>query len=84
MKGSRVVFLLLCESNFLYWHPPSKSNLSEGGLAKTWKGFIVTGPKVDKTPLKPLQSKVIGSYRLSGELIEGKQSEFSVKGKEEN
>lgn len=53
-------------------------------MAKTWKGFIVTGPKVDKTPLKPLQSKVIGSYRLSGELIEGKQSGFSVKGKEEN
>lgn len=53
-------------------------------MAKTWKGFIVTGPKVDKTPLKLLQSKVIGSSRLSGELIEGKKSGFSVKGKSEN
>lgn len=49
-----------------------------------WKVFIVAGPKVYKTPLKPLQSEVIGSNRLSGELIEGKQPGFSVKGKAEN
>lgn len=53
-------------------------------MAKTWKVFIATGPKVYKNPSKPLQPKVMGSYRLSGELIEGKQPGFAVKGKAEN
>lgn len=84
MKGLGLSSQLFpCESNFLYWHLQSKSNLSEGDLAKTWKVFIAMGPKVYKTPSKALQSKVIGSYRLTGELIEGKQPGFSVKAKAE-
>lgn len=79
MKGLGLSSQLFpCESNFLYWHLRSKSNLSEGDLAKTWKIFIAMGPKVYKTPLQRLHSEVIGIYTLT-ELIEGKQPGFSVK-----
>jgi len=36
----------------------------------------VTGPKVYKTSLEPVQSKVIGSYRPTEELIEGNSLGF--------